>query len=189
MAKAAGDIACQPLWIDTTPGLTIADIRARIQRVVSRIAADGKPPLGFVAIDYLQLILAPASERRNIREQQVAAVSRELKQMALEFNVAFVVLSQLNRAVEGRQRDKRPLISDLRESGALEQDADTVTFIYRDDYYKRDKSEPRRYDEARSDRSSGIAELIVAKQRNGPTGTIKLKFTPGCTRFDDIETQ
>jgi replicative DNA helicase len=129
--------------------------------------------LGLVVIDYLQLMQG----RRDAgsREQEISELSRGLKGLAKEMSVPVIALSQLNRAVETRAtKDKRPQLSDLRESGAIEQDADTIIFIYRDEYYFRDSPD------------KGIAELIVAKQRNGPTGKVMVKFTSEYTRFDNL---
>src|SRR5262249_2690498 len=129
--------------------------------------------VGLVVIDYLQLM-----KGRDIvqsREQEISEISRGLKGLAKELKVPVIALSQLNRAVEVRGKDKRPQLSDLRESGAIEQDADTIVFIYRDDYYNPETSEVK-----------GIAELIVAKQRSGPTGKVKVRFAASCTRFDNL---
>src|SRR5262249_30319453 len=130
--------------------------------------------LGLVVIDYLQLMQG----RRDAgsREQEISELSRGLKQLAKELNVPVIALSQLNRAVETRTtKDKRPQLSDLRESGAIEQDADMICFIYRDEYYNPETTNAK-----------GIAELIIAKQRNGPTGKVLTRFTASCTRFDNL---
>ena len=130
--------------------------------------------MGLVAVDYLQLMHGRSDA--GSREQEISELSRGLKQLAKELQVPVIALSQLNRAVETRNtKDKRPQLSDLRESGAIEQDADAIIFIYRDDYYNEDSEE------------KGIAEIIIAKQRNGPTGTIKTRFTNAYTRFDNLE--
>jgi replicative DNA helicase len=169
-----------PIWLDDTPGLTLMDLRAKVRRLqaeISRSAGDGNgapKKLGLVAIDYLQLMQG----RRDAgsREQEISELSRGLKHLAKELAVPGIALSQLNRSVETRNlKDKRPQLSDLRESGAIEQDADAIMFIYRDDYYNQNSEEP------------GVAEIIVAKQRNGPTGTIKTRFTKEFTRFDNLE--
>jgi replicative DNA helicase len=169
-----------PLWLDDTPALTLLDLRAKIRRLQaevtrgeSSVRAKG---IGLVCIDYLQLMQG----RRDAgsREQEISELSRGLKQLAKEMKVPVLALSQLNRAVETRAtKDKRPQLSDLRESGAIEQDADTIIFIYRDDYYFKDSEQ------------KGVAEIIVAKQRNGPTGTVLTKFTASCTRFDNLEAE
>jgi replicative DNA helicase len=130
--------------------------------------------VGLVVVDYLQLMTGnPYAQNR---EQEIADISRGLKRLAKELDVPVVALSQLNRAVETRSvKDKRPQLSDLRESGAVEQDSDTVIFIYRDDYYNPETSNAK-----------GLAELIIAKQRNGPTGKVMTRFFAGCTRFENL---
>ncbi|MCB9744822.1 MAG: replicative DNA helicase [Alphaproteobacteria bacterium] len=157
-----------PLWIDDTPGISITQLRSRARRLA---AEHGN--MGLVLIDYLQLMGAPGGSNIS-REQVISQISRGLKGLAKELNIPVIALSQLNRGVESRA-DKRPMISDLRESGAIEQDADIIMFIYRDEYYNPDTTaEP------------GVAEVIVAKQRNGPTGTAKLAFIGRYTRFENL---
>jgi replicative DNA helicase len=177
LTDAASRLGRLPLWLDDTPALSLLDLRAKIRRLQAEIArGEGSCPakrLGLVAIDYLQLMQG----RRDAgsREQEISELSRGLKALAKEMGVAVMALSQLNRAVETRtSKDKRPQLSDLRESGAIEQDADTIVFIYRDEYYFRDSPD------------KGIAELIVAKQRNGPTGKVMVKFSSEYTRFDNL---
>jgi replicative DNA helicase len=180
LTEAASRLARLPLWLDDTPALTLIDLRAKIRRLhaevtrgESNVRARG---IGLIVVDYLQLMQG----RRDAgsREQEISELSRGLKQLAKEMKVPVIALSQLNRAVETRTtKDKRPQLSDLRESGAIEQDADTILFIYRDDYYFRDSE------------SKGTAEIIIAKQRNGPTGTVLTKFTSSCTRFDNLEAE
>ena len=153
------------IHIVDTPGLTITEVRMRAQRLA---AEHGQ--LGLIVIDYLQLMQGDDPKAR--REQQISSISRGLKALAKDLGVPVVALSQLNRGVEARQ-EKRPLLSDLRESGAIEQDADVIMFIYRDEYYNPDSPD------------KGLAEVIIAKQRNGPTGTVKLVFEGRFTRFDD----
>ncbi len=178
LTEAAGRLGRLPLWLDDTPALTLLDLRARIRRLqaeIQRGSTQGLPvkKLGLVAIDYLQLMQG----RRGVqsREQEISELSRGLKQLAKEMGVAVIALSQLNRSVETRNtKDKRPQLSDLRESGAIEQDADTIMFIYRDEYYFKDSEQ------------KGIAEVIIAKQRNGPTGRVMTRFTSEYTRFDDL---
>jgi replicative DNA helicase len=155
-----------PMFIDDTPGLSITQVRSKARRLKAR-----NPNLSMIVIDYLQLMSANAQSR----EQEISAISRGLKHMAKELDLPVLALSQLNRAVEQRA-DKRPMVSDLRESGAIEQDADIIMFIYRDEYYNPDTTtEPN------------VAEIIVAKQRNGPTGTVKLFFEGKFTRFENLE--
>lgn len=179
LTDSASRLSRLPLWLDDTPALTLLDLRAKIRRLQAElkraeggIAAKG---LGLVVIDYLQLMQG----RRDAgsREQEISELSRGLKQLAKEMSVPVLALSQLNRAVETRAtKDKRPQLSDLRESGAIEQDADTILFIYRDEYYFKDSPD------------KGVAEIIVAKQRNGPTGKVLTKFTSEYTRFDNLAT-
>ncbi|MGB7068097.1 MAG: replicative DNA helicase [Pyrinomonadaceae bacterium] len=152
------------IFIDDTAGISVLEMRAKARR----LAAEQKR-LDLVVVDYLQLM--GGSRRAESRQQEVSQISRELKGLAKELNVPVVALSQLSRAPEARNPPK-PLMSDLRESGSIEQDADVVAFIYREDYY------------AKTDENTGIAELIVAKQRNGPTGTVKLAFLKEFTRFE-----
>jgi replicative DNA helicase len=181
LTEAAARLAPMPVWLDDTPAIGLLDLRAKIRRLqaeISRGSGDGRArpeKMGLVAIDYLQLMHG----RRDAgsREQEISELSRGLKQLAKELQVPVIALSQLNRAVETRNtKDKRPQLSDLRESGAIEQDADAIIFIYRDEYYNEDSEE------------KGVAEIIVAKQRNGPTGTVKTRFTSAYTRFDNLET-
>jgi replicative DNA helicase len=159
-----------PLWIDDTPGITITQLRSRARRLK---AEHGR--LDFIVIDYLQLMGAGGPANMP-REQQISTISRGLKGLAKEMSVPVMALSQLNRSVESRA-DKRPMISDLRESGAIEQDADIIMFIYRDGYYNPDIEEEKK----------DVAEIIIAKQRNGPTGTAELYFHGQYTRFDNLE--
>lgn len=157
-----------PLYIDDTPGITPMDIRAKLRRLAIH------EPIGLVVIDYLQLM---QSRNRNIsREQEISEISRNLKHIAKEFKVPVIALSQLNRKVEGRE-DKRPMMSELRESGAIEQDADIICFIYREDFYNPETPE------------KGIAEIIISKHRNGPIGTVKLKWKAETTTFLPLDTR
>ncbi len=171
LTRAASDLARRPMWIDDTPALGLLELRAKVRR----LQGDRRGPgVGLVVVDYLQLM--QGRQGASSREQEISEISRGLKGLSKELSVPVIALSQLNRAVETRAtKDKRPQLSDLRESGAIEQDADNIIFIYREDYYDRDDAEKR-----------GLAELIVAKQRNGPTGKVRVRFTASCTRFDNL---
>jgi replicative DNA helicase len=155
------------LHIDETAGLTVGELRANARRLARQCGQ-----LGLIVVDYLQLMSGSAGNDEN-RATELGEISRGLKMLAKELKCPVVALSQLNRSVETRP-DKRPMMSDLRESGAIEQDADIIMFIYRDDYYNKDSKEP------------GVAEVIIAKQRNGPTGTTKLTFLKNLTRFESL---
>ncbi|MEZ4466880.1 MAG: replicative DNA helicase [bacterium] len=155
--------------IDDTPSLSVMECRSKCRRLASERTL---PPLGLVVVDYLQLMKGRAGIKS--REQEISDISRNLKALAKELSVPVIALSQLNRGVESRP-NKRPQLSDLRESGAIEQDADIIMFVYRDEYYNED-SEDR-----------GIAEVIIGKNRSGSTGTAKLKFFKQWTRFDNLE--
>ena len=170
LANAMNAFAQAPIYIDDTSGCTITDIRAKCRRLKME-----EKNLGLVLIDYLQLM---ESSSREDRMQQISAISRGLKILARELDVPVLALSQLSRAVESRT-DKRPMLSDLRESGAIEQDADIVMFIYRDEYYKKADEE----DEVTKASSKGESEIIIAKHRNGSIGTIKLLFQGNITKF------
>lgn len=167
-----------PLWIDDTPAISVLDLRAKVRRLQAEYnkpvgAPTGERKIGLVVVDYVQLMRG--REGATSREQEVGEISRGLKGLAKELEVPVIALSQLNRAVETRStKDKRPQLSDLRETGSLEQDADNVLLLFREDYY--DPQTPKK----------GIAEVNVAKQRNGPTGRVYLRFDASCTRFDNI---
>lgn len=165
LVEAASRLAEAPIFIDDSGGLTITEVRAKARRLHK------EHPLGMIIVDYLQLLRSP--QYSSFREQEISDISRNLKSLAKELRVPVVALSQLNRSVEGRE-NKRPQMSDLRESGAIEQDADVIMFIYRDEVYNEDSTE------------KGIAEIIISKQRNGPTGTVKLAFASELTRFDNL---
>ena len=154
------------LLIDETAGLTSSELRARARRMARQFGT-----LGLIVIDYLQLM--SSGKRVESRQQEVAEFSRSLKLLAKELEVPVIAIAQLNRGPEQRQ-DKKPMMSDLRESGAIEQDADIIMFIYRDDYYNKESKEP------------GVSEIVIAKQRNGPVGTVKLTFLKPLTRFDNL---
>lgn len=156
------------LVVDDSAGLTPAALRARVRRAARRY---GKPRL--IMVDYLQLMQCPGKENRNL---EIAAISAGLKAVAKEFNCPVIALSQLNRSLENRP-NKRPHNGDLRESGALEQDADLTLFIYRDEVYHPDSDD------------QGIAELIIGKHRNGPTGVVRTAFIPAHTRFANLESR
>lgn len=166
LSEAVSQLADTNIKIDDTPGLTVSDIRSKCRRL-----AASKDGLALVVIDYLQLIMGSGKNASN-RQQEVSEISRSLKMMALELHVPVIAVAQLSRAVEGRP-DKRPLMSDLRESGSIEQDADMVAFLYRDDYYNKEAKV--------SDVS--ISEFIIGKNRSGPTSTIELLFKGGTVTF------
>jgi replicative DNA helicase len=176
LQKALEDLVESRMFIDDTAGISLAEMRAKSRRLKQNAGG-----LDLVVVDYLQLMSATlpsqGGKRYENRTQEVSAISRGLKALAKELNVPVVALSQLSRASERRGDEKRPLLSDLRESGSIEQDADVVAFIHRDSYYSRDE-EMTKEDRAKS-------EIILAKQRNGPTGTVYLNFISQFTRFDN----
>jgi replicative DNA helicase len=172
LAEAVDRLKQARLFIDETPGLTAAELRARARRMARQYGQ-----LGLIVIDYLQLMSGSASGDEN-RATELGEISRGLKALAKELQCPVIALSQLNRSVEQRT-DKRPMMSDLRESGAIEQDADIIMFIYRDDYYNK-------MDGPTPSKEPGVSEIIVAKQRNGPVGTVKLTFLKPFTRFDNL---
>ena len=169
VVEASGIIANSGLIIDDTPGIGLTEFRSKARKY--KLDAD----IQVIFIDYLQLMAGNGRSGEN-RQQEISDISRALKSLARELNIPIVALSQLNRSVETRE-DHRPMLSDLRESGAIEQDADVVMFIYRDDYYHKDTEE------------KGIAEIIIAKQRNGPIGTTKLVWLPEYTKFANMRKQ
>ena len=167
LARAAGVLQQCSLWIDDTPSITLLEMRSKARRL--KTEAD----LGMVIVDYLQLMRSP--EYADNRVQEVSDISRSLKALARELQIPVVALSQLSRASEQRGGDKKPQLSDLRDSGAIEQDADLVIFIHRPEYYERDDESVR-----------GQADIMLAKNRNGPTGVVRLRFTSEFTRFDNL---
>ena len=167
LIESAGIIGESNLIIDDTPGISIAEMRSKCRKYKLEHGLD------IIIIDYLQLMTG-SGRGSDSRQQEISDISRSLKALARELNVPVVALSQLSRAVEQRT-DHRPMLSDLRESGAIEQDADVVMFIYRDDYYNKDSED------------KGIAEIIIAKQRNGPIGTVNLVWLPDYTKFANIQ--
>ncbi len=171
IGEAVASLADSKMYIDDTPGATVGDIRAKCRRLAA--SDDG---LGIVIIDYLQL-LSGSNRYVNNRQMEVSEISRLLKTLALELDVPVIALAQLSRAVEQRD-DKRPMMSDLRESGSIEQDADIVGFLYRDDYYNK---------KAAIDPNVSLSELIIAKHRNGSTDTINLLFKRNMSTFADYE--
>jgi replicative DNA helicase len=167
LIESADVISRSGLILDETPAITVAEMRSKCRRFKKDFGLD------LVMIDYLQLMSGSGARNNDSRQQEVSEISRSLKALARELNVPVICLSQLSRAVESRT-DKRPMLSDLRESGAIEQDADVVMFIYRDDYYHPESAD------------KGISEIIIAKQRNGPVGTVKLKWIPELTKFANL---
>lgn len=174
LTTAAGRLAEASIFIDDTPAMTVLDMRTKARRLMAEHG------LGLIVVDYLQLMRGRNSDSR---EQEISDISRSLKALAKELNVPVIALSQLSRAVESRT-DKRPMLSDLRESGAIEQDADVVMFVYREEFYKRCECHPEGVCECGR---RGRAELIIGKQRNGPIGTVKLAFLNSFVRFESLD--
>ena len=172
LPEAASKLSEAPMFIDETPGLNPAELRARARRLARQYGGT----LGLIVIDYLQLMSGSSGSSDENRATVLGEISRGMKGLAKELQCPVIALSQLNRSVETRP-DKRPMMSDLRESGAIEQDADVIMFIYRDDYYNKESKEP------------GVAEIVLAKQRNGPVGTVKLTFLKPLTRFDNLASE
>ena len=175
LARAAGRLSAAPIFIDDTPGLSILELRAKARRLKA------EHDIGLIVVDYLQLMHGPTVSRNSNREQEIAQISRSLKALAKELNIPVVALSQLSRAVETRGGDKKPMLSDLRESGSIEQDADVVAFIYRAERYGITVDEF-------GNSTEGVAEILIGKQRNGPIGNIKLAFVNQYARFDNLTT-
>lgn len=173
LTRAAGILSEAPIFIDDTPALSVLEMRAKTRRLMA------EHKLGLVIVDYLQLMrgrgLFARGRSSETREQEISDITRSLKSLAKELNIPVIALSQLNRRVEERQ-NKRPQLADLRESGAIEQDADLIAFIYRDEIYDRSDDNPNK----------GIAEIIIGKQRNGPVGEVKLAFLDKYTTFENL---
>ncbi|MGC3945407.1 MAG: DnaB-like helicase C-terminal domain-containing protein [Chryseolinea sp.] len=170
LAQMVNEMHKMPIWVDNAPGLTVLELRAKCRRLKQQ------HDIKAVMIDYMQLMDNPGPESR---QQQISEISRGIKAVARELNVPVIALSQLNRASEGRD-GHRPRMSDLRESGSIEQDADVIALLHREDYYR--QTEPDFIPD-------NIAEIIIAKQRNGPTGTVKLTFDNKTTTFKNLASQ
>jgi replicative DNA helicase len=174
LVRGVAEVSRAPIWIDDTAGVTLMEIRAKVRRLSSQLNARGETPLSLVVVDYLQLMIGgDARNRQENRQQEIAEISRGLKVLARDLDVPVLAIAQLSRAVESRH-DKRPMLSDLRDSGAIEQDADMVMFLYRDEYYNPDSDD------------KGIAEVIVGKHRNGPTGKVQLAWMEQYTKFASL---
>lgn len=167
LVESARDVGSSSLVIDDTPGITVQELRSKCRKLKL------EKNLGLVIIDYLQL-MSGGSKKSESKQQEISEISRSLKAVAREINAPVIALSQLSRAVEQRP-DKHPMMSDLRESGAIEQDADVIMFIYRDDYYNKESED------------AGVSEIIIGKQRNGPTGTVKLAWLSQYTKFANLD--
>jgi replicative DNA helicase len=169
LARAAGILQSCPVWIDDSPALTLLEMRSKARRL--KVENDVR----LIVVDYLQLMRSP--EYSENRVQEISDISRSLKGLARELDIPVIALSQLSRASEQRGGERRPILSDLRDSGAIEQDADVVIFIHRPEMYQKEDSEGNSLE--------GVAEVIVGKHRNGPTGTVDLYFHKQFTRFDN----
>src|ERR671915_206283 len=172
LVRGVAQVSRAPIWIDDSAGVTLMEMRAKVRRLSSQLSARGEGPLSLVVVDYLQLMVGQNNRSEN-RQQEIAEISRGLKVLARDLDVPVLAIAQLSRAVEQRH-DKRPLLSDLRDSGAIEQDADMVMFLYRDEYYNPDSDD------------KGIAEIIVGKHRNGPTGKVQLAWLEQYTKFASL---
>jgi len=175
LVRGVAEVSRAPIWIDDTAGVTLMEIRAKVRRLASQLNVAGELPLSLVVVDYLQLMVGQGARAEN-RQQEIAEISRGLKVLARDLDVPVLAIAQLSRAVESRH-DKRPLLSDLRDSGAIEQDADVVMFLYRDEYYNPESDD------------KGIAEVIVGKHRNGPTGKVQLAWMEQYTKFASLARQ
>ena len=169
LATASGILSEAPIYVDDTPGITIMEIRAKCRKLKM------EKNICMIVIDYLQLIQGSSTKRNASREQEISEISRSLKVLAKELDVPVIALSQLSRAAEQRKDDHRPMLSDLRESGAIEQDADIVMFLYREDYYNPETE------------NKNVAEVIIAKQRGGSTGTVNLAWLGNYTKFANLQ--
>jgi replicative DNA helicase len=167
LTRAVGMLSEAPIYIDDTPAISVLEMRAKVRRLAAQ------HEIGMIIVDYLQLMQGRGNTEN--RTQEISDISRSLKALAKEHHVPVLALSQLNRSLEGRT-DKRPMMADLRESGAIEQDADVICFIYRDEVYNKAEDNPNR----------GSAEIIIGKQRNGPTGMVKLTFLKEFTMFENM---
>jgi replicative DNA helicase len=172
LVRGVAEVARAPVWIDDTAGITLLEMRAKVRRLASRLNARDEASLSLVVVDYLQLMIGQRARAEN-RQQEIAEISRGLKVLARDLNIPVLAIAQLSRAVEQRH-DKRPLLSDLRDSGSIEQDADMVMFLYRDEYYNPESDD------------KGIAEIIVGKHRNGPTGKVQLAWMEQYTKFASL---
>jgi replicative DNA helicase len=172
LVRGVAEVSRAPIWIDDTAGVTLMEIRAKVRRLASQLNIAGELPLSLVVVDYLQLMVGQGNRAEN-RQQEIAEISRGLKVLARDLDVPVLAIAQLSRAVEARH-DKRPLLSDLRDSGAIEQDADMVMFLYRDEYYNSESDD------------KGIAEVIVGKHRNGPSGKVQLAWMEQYTKFASL---
>jgi len=172
LVRGVAEVAKAPIWIDDSAGITLMEMRAKVRRLASRLHAQGGVPLSLVVVDYLQLMVGQGNRSEN-RQQEISEISRGLKVLARDLDVPVLAIAQLSRAVESRH-DKRPMLSDLRDSGAIEQDADMVMFLYRDEYYNPDSDD------------KGIAEVIIGKHRNGPTGKVQLAWLEQYTKFASL---
>src|SRR5215204_3437932 len=172
LVRGVAEVSRAPIWIDDTAGVTLMEIRAKVRRLASQLNVAGEIPLSLVVVDYLQLMVGQGARAEN-RQQEIAEISRGLKVLARDLDVPVLAIAQLSRAVETRH-DKRPLLSDLRDSGAIEQDADMVMFLYRDEYYNSESDD------------KGIAEVIVGKHRNGPSGKVQLAWMEQYTKFASL---
>lgn len=175
LARAAGRLSAAPIFIDDSPGLTVLELRAKCRRLKA------EHDIGLVIVDYLQLMSGSATNKNSNREQEIAHISRSLKSLAKELDIPVMALSQLSRAVETRGGDKRPMLSDLRESGSIEQDADVVIFIYRAERYGISVDE-------NGNSTEGLADILISKQRNGPVGDVSLAFVNQHARFENLNT-